>query len=99
MAVCHDGAAERVGSDFIWGTQEPAAYGELVSIGGLGSDTNKNLSTAIAATLESKVNVPKSRFYIKFYDVKVGSQFLSLFYLCENGFPIEPSSAPVVLIF
>lgn len=52
------------------GTQEPAAYGELVSIGGLGSDTNKKLSAAIAATLESKVNVPKSRFYIKFYDVK-----------------------------
>ena len=81
------------------GTQELAAYGELVSIGGLGSDTNKKLSAAIAATLERKVNVPKSRFYIKFYDVKVGSQFLSLFCLCENGFPIEPSSAPVVLIF
>ena len=81
------------------GIQEPAAYGELVSIGGLGSDTNKKLSATIAATMERKVNVPKSHFYIKFYDVKVGSQFLSFFCLCENGFPIEPSSAPVVLIF
>lgn len=51
------------------GTEEPAAYGELVSIGGLGSDTNKKLSAAIATALE-KITVPKSRFYIKFYDVK-----------------------------
>jgi len=52
------------------GTEEPAAYGELVSIGGLGSDTNKKLSSAIANVLETKLGVSKSRFYIKFYDVK-----------------------------
>jgi len=52
------------------GTEEPAAYGELVSIGGLGSDTNKKLSAAIATILDAKLKVPKSRFYIKFYDVK-----------------------------
>nr|ABK23881.1 unknown [Picea sitchensis]ACN40205.1 unknown [Picea sitchensis] len=52
------------------GTEEPAAYGELVSIGGLGSDTNKKLSAAIATILDTKLKVPKSRFYIKFYDVK-----------------------------
>ena len=80
-------------------TQKPTAYGELVSIGGLGSDTKKKLNAAIAATLERKFNVPKSHFYIKFYNVKVGSQFLSFFCLCENDFPMEPSSAPVVLIF
>jgi len=52
------------------GTEDPAAYGELVSIGGLGSDTNKKLSAAIATILETKLSVSKSRFYIKFYDVK-----------------------------
>ena len=51
-------------------TEQPAAYGELVSIGGLGSDTNKKLRAAIATILETKLAVPKSRFYIKFYDVK-----------------------------
>ncbi|EEF35707.1 macrophage migration inhibitory factor homolog isoform X2 [Ricinus communis] len=56
------------------GTEEPAAYGELVSIGGLTPDTNKKLSAAIAAILETKLSVPKSRFFLKFYDTK-GSNF------------------------
>ncbi|XVF55019.1 hypothetical protein PTKIN_Ptkin06aG0002700 [Pterospermum kingtungense] len=43
------------------GTEQPAAYGELVSIGGLNPDVNKKLSAAIAAILESKLQVPKSR--------------------------------------
>ncbi|TQD77803.1 hypothetical protein C1H46_036633 [Malus baccata] len=52
------------------GTEEPAAYGELVSIGGLNPDVNKKLSAAIAAILETKLSVPKSRFFLKFYDTK-----------------------------
>ncbi|KAG9441887.1 hypothetical protein H6P81_017741 [Aristolochia fimbriata] len=56
------------------GTEDPAAYGELVSIGGLNPDINKKLSAAIANTLESKLSIPKSRFYLKFYDTK-GSNF------------------------
>ncbi|KAG6745332.1 hypothetical protein POTOM_051987 [Populus tomentosa] len=43
------------------GTEQPAAYGELVSVGGLNSDVNKKLSSAIATILESKLSVPKSR--------------------------------------
>jgi len=56
------------------GSEEPAAYGELVSIGGLGQGVNGKLSAAIADILESKLSVDKSRFYIKFYDVE-GSYF------------------------
>lgn len=52
------------------GTEEPAAYGELVSIGGLTPDVNKKLSAAISAILETKLSVPKSRFFLKFYDTK-----------------------------
>ncbi|XP_065854813.1 uncharacterized protein [Euphorbia lathyris] len=56
------------------GTEQPAAYGELVSIGGLTPDNNKKLSAAIATILEKKLSVPKSRFFLKFYDTK-GSNF------------------------
>ncbi|KAJ0235021.1 Tautomerase/MIF superfamily protein [Hirschfeldia incana] len=56
------------------GTEDPAAYGELVSIGGLNPDVNKKLSAAISAILETKLSVPKSRFFLKFYDTK-GSFF------------------------
>nr|XP_034901938.1 macrophage migration inhibitory factor homolog isoform X1 [Populus alba] len=50
------------------GTEEPAAYGELVSIGGLSPDVNKTLSSVVASILEKKLSVPKSRLFLKFYD-------------------------------
>ncbi|KAL6196821.1 hypothetical protein ACLB2K_032434 [Fragaria x ananassa] len=56
------------------GTEQPDAYGELVSIGGLSPDVNKKLSAAISSILEAKLSVPKSRFFVKFYDTK-GSNF------------------------
>uniref|UniRef100_A0A3N7GP10 Uncharacterized protein n=1 Tax=Populus trichocarpa TaxID=3694 RepID=A0A3N7GP10_POPTR len=36
------------------GTEEPEAYGELVSIGGLSTDMNKSLSSVVASILEKK---------------------------------------------
>ncbi|KAJ4754701.1 Macrophage migration inhibitory factor [Rhynchospora pubera] len=53
------------------GSEEPAAYGEVISIGGLGPGVNGKLSSALAEILESKLSVDSSRFYIKFYDVQV----------------------------
>jgi phenylpyruvate tautomerase len=50
------------------GTEEPAAYGELVSIGGLSPDVNKTLSSVVASILEKMLSVPKSRLFLKFYD-------------------------------
>lgn len=61
------------------GTEQPAAYGELVSIGGLNSSTNKELSAAISSILETKLSVPKSRFFLKFYDTKASD--LSTFWV------------------
>ncbi|KAL6133007.1 hypothetical protein ACLB2K_065244 [Fragaria x ananassa] len=55
------------------GTEQPAAYGELVSIGGLSPDVNKKLSAAISSILEAKLSVPKSRFFLKFYDTKASA--------------------------
>ncbi|CAM8971514.1 unnamed protein product [Rhodiola kirilowii] len=52
------------------GTEQPAAYGELVSIGGLNPSVNKKLSAGIASILETKLSVPKGRFFLKFSDVK-----------------------------
>lgn len=53
------------------GSEEPAAYGEVISIGGLGPGVNGKLSSALAEILESKLSIESSRFYIKFYDVQV----------------------------
>ena len=53
------------------GTEEPAAYGEVISIGGLGPSVNGKLSSTIAEILQLKLSIDASRFYIKFYDVQV----------------------------
>ncbi|KAF9613314.1 hypothetical protein IFM89_006824 [Coptis chinensis] len=53
------------------GTEEPAAYGELISIGGLGPSVNGKLSATIAEILEAKLSLDSSRFYIKFYDAEL----------------------------
>ncbi|XP_023637192.1 macrophage migration inhibitory factor homolog isoform X1 [Capsella rubella] len=50
------------------GTEEPAAYGELISIGGLGPGVNGKLSETISEILQIKLSIDSSRFYIKFYD-------------------------------
>lgn len=52
------------------GSEAPAAYGEVASIGGLGPDVNKRLSKSLAELLQAKLSVPPNRFYIKFVDVE-----------------------------
>ncbi|KAL7193887.1 hypothetical protein ACSBR2_025513 [Camellia fascicularis] len=52
----------------IGGIEDPAAYGEVVSIGGLNPDVNKKPSAAISTILEAKLSVPPTRFFLKFYD-------------------------------
>ncbi|CAH9095044.1 unnamed protein product [Cuscuta epithymum] len=53
------------------GTEAPAAYGELMSIGGLGPSVNGKLSSTIAEILQKKLYIDGSRFYIKFFDVQM----------------------------
>lgn len=60
------------------GSEGPAAYGELISIGGLGPSVNGKLSSTIAEILQTKLSIDSSRFYIKFYDAPVSLQ-LSVF--------------------
>ncbi|KAJ4709229.1 Macrophage migration inhibitory factor [Melia azedarach] len=52
------------------GTEAPAAYGELISIGALGPSVNGKLSSTIAEILQTKLSIDSSRFYIKLYDVQ-----------------------------
>jgi len=74
------------------GTQEPAGYGELVSIGGLNPAVNKKLSSGISSILESKLSIPKSRFYLKFNDSKVGSEYFLLSAHSWGPFNLHQSS-------
>ena len=66
------------------GTQEPAAYGELVSIGGLNADVNKKLSAGIASILESKLSIPKFPLLPQLLGFK-GKQTLFIVYCLFMG--------------
>lgn len=51
------------------GTDEPAAYLELKSIG-LPTDTTKALSGTLCDFINKRLNIPKDRIYIEFADAK-----------------------------
>lgn len=50
---------------------QPAALCDLVSIGALSTDTNKQLTKTIMDYLSSAMSIPPSRCYINFHDVKM----------------------------
>lgn len=51
--------------------KEPAAYGELVSMGGINSEVKKNLISTIGTILESNLSIPRTRFFLKVFDIMV----------------------------
>eukprot|EP01039_Chlorochromonas_danica_P005378 gene5378-5916_t len=53
---------------FAGNDQEPAAFCNLVSIGGIKPETNKKLSKGICFVLEKYLKVPSNRVYIQFSD-------------------------------
>ncbi|KAL2622978.1 hypothetical protein R1flu_003183 [Riccia fluitans] len=52
------------------GSEEPAAFAELISIGGLTPSNNKKISAAVSEIFKIKADIDPARFYIKFTDVK-----------------------------
>lgn len=55
------------------GSEEPCAFGELISIGGF-RGKNKEISAAIMTVIEKHLGVDPARFYINFVGVE-GSNF------------------------
>ncbi|GIL76838.1 hypothetical protein Vretimale_8678 [Volvox reticuliferus] len=50
------------------GSEEPCAFGYLMSIGSIGGDKNKKISAAICQVLTAQLSIPASRVYIQFSD-------------------------------
>jgi phenylpyruvate tautomerase PptA (4-oxalocrotonate tautomerase family) len=50
-----------------------AAYVEVRSIGGLGSDVNRKLSQKVCALLNNSLGVPENRIYLNFTEVEAGN--------------------------
>ncbi|OWM67084.1 hypothetical protein CDL15_Pgr000536 [Punica granatum] len=54
------------------GTKEPAAYGEIVSMGGINTHVKRQLIASISSILQTYLSVPRTRFFLKVHDLNVG---------------------------
>lgn len=53
---------------------EPAAYGELVALGGITKAVKRQLIATLGTILQdSKLSIPKTRFFLKVVDVSTPS--------------------------
>jgi len=50
------------------GNKEPAAYAEIISMGGINKEVKKNLIATIGTILQSKLSIPRTRFFLKVFD-------------------------------
>ncbi|XP_042510089.1 macrophage migration inhibitory factor homolog [Macadamia integrifolia] len=50
------------------GNEEPAAFAELTSMGGIDTGVKRKLILEIGTILETKLSIPKSRFIFKVFD-------------------------------
>ncbi|KAK7260024.1 hypothetical protein RIF29_25729 [Crotalaria pallida] len=48
--------------------KEPAAYAELISMGGINSEVKSKLIATIGTILESNLSIPRTRFFLKVFD-------------------------------
>ncbi|CAJ1948600.1 unnamed protein product [Sphenostylis stenocarpa] len=53
------------------GNREPAAYGEIVSMGGINSEVKKKLINTIGTILQTSLSIPRTRFFLKVFDTTV----------------------------
>ena len=54
------------------GNKEPAAFAEIVSMGGINSQVKKQLIFTIGTILQDKLSISRSRFFLKVYDTTAG---------------------------
>ncbi|KAE9622259.1 hypothetical protein Lal_00032412 [Lupinus albus] len=50
------------------GNKEAAAYGEIVSMGGINKEVKRNLIATIGQILQSNLSIPTTRFFLKVFD-------------------------------
>ncbi|KAL2337675.1 hypothetical protein Fmac_012121 [Flemingia macrophylla] len=53
------------------GNKEPAAYAEIVSMGGINSEVKRKLINTIGTILQSNLSIPRTRFFLKVFDTTV----------------------------
>ncbi|CAN0927882.1 Macrophage migration inhibitory factor homolog [Linum grandiflorum] len=50
------------------GNKEPAAYAEIVAVGGITREVKRKLIVALGDVLQNRLSIPKTRFILKVFD-------------------------------
>ncbi|CAN1134324.1 Macrophage migration inhibitory factor homolog [Linum perenne] len=50
------------------GNKDPAAYGEIVSVGGITREVKRKLIASVGDILQARLSIPKTRFILKVFD-------------------------------
>lgn len=53
------------------GNKEAAAYAEVVAMGGINSEVKRKLIATLGSILQSKLCIPRTRFFLKVFDTTV----------------------------
>ncbi|VVA14331.1 PREDICTED: macrophage migration [Prunus dulcis] len=54
-------------------TSEPAAYGELVAMGGINKPVKRQLIATLGTIMEARLSIPKTRFFLKVVDISTAT--------------------------
>lgn len=52
--------------------KEPAAYAEVVSMGGINKQVKRDLIATLGTILENRLSIPRTRFFLKVFDTTAG---------------------------
>ncbi|XVE97155.1 hypothetical protein REPUB_Repub02eG0286800 [Reevesia pubescens] len=60
------------------GNKDPAAYAEIVSMGGINREVKRRLIATLGTILENKLSIPTTRFFLKVFDTTAGRKVSKL---------------------
>ncbi|KAK3032871.1 hypothetical protein RJ639_037048 [Escallonia herrerae] len=60
------------------GNKEPAAFAEIVSMGGINSEVKKKLIETLGIILQKRLRIPRERFFLKVFDTTMGRNISKL---------------------
>lgn len=60
------------------GNKEPAAFAEIVSMGGINSDVKRRLIATLGTICQNRFSIPRTRFFLKVYDTTMATKFAKL---------------------
>ncbi|CAN4118275.1 unnamed protein product [Withania somnifera] len=60
------------------GNKEPAAFSEIISMGGITPDVKRKLIATLGTICQNRFFIPRTRFFLKVYDTTMATKYSKL---------------------